>query len=69
MIAELALLRKAVVADLIKDNQDKAFVEEKGREVLTMRRVGSEVMVSGIGRDTGNSNFHLVLVDGWWKTL
>ena len=64
-----SFLRKALVADLIKDNQDKAFVEEKGREVLTMRRVGSEVLVSGIGRDTGNSNLHLVLVDGWWKTL
>ena len=32
VIAELALLRKAAVADLMKDKQDKAFVEEKGRK-------------------------------------
>ena len=32
VIAELALLRKAAVADFMKDKQDKAFVEEKGRK-------------------------------------
>ena len=43
----LASQRKILVADRVKDKQDKSYVEEKKRELLTFRRVEGRILVSG----------------------
>ena len=40
-------IRKNLVTDRVKENQDKAYAEEKGRKLLTIRRRGNRVILSG----------------------
>ena len=43
----LVEIRKNLVTDRVKENQDKAYVEEKRRKLLTIRRRGNRVILSG----------------------
>ena len=43
----LVEIRKNLVTDRVKENQGKAYVEEKGHELLTIRRWGNWVILSG----------------------
>ena len=36
LMNKLVEIRKNLVTDRVKENQDKAYVEEKGRELLTI---------------------------------
>ena len=47
LMNHLVEMRKSLVADRVKDKQDMAYVEEKGREILTLRRRGNRVIMSG----------------------
>ena len=47
LMNHLVEIRKNLVTDRVKENQDKAYVEEKGRELLTIRRRGNRVILSG----------------------
>ena len=47
LMNHLVEMIKSLVADRVKDKQDMAYVEEKGREILTLRRRGNRVIMSG----------------------
>ena len=47
LMNHLVEIRKNLVTDRVKENQGKAYVEEKGRELLTIRRRGHRVILSG----------------------
>ena len=43
----LVEIRKNMVTDRVRENQDKTSVDDKGRELLTIRRRGNRVILSG----------------------
>jgi len=43
----LAVQRRNFIADRVKDKEDMSYVEEKERELLSFRRVGGRIVVSG----------------------
>ena len=47
LMNHLVEIRKNLVTDRVTENQGKAYVEEKGRELLTIRRRGLRVILSG----------------------
>ena len=47
LMNHLVEIRKNLVTDRVKENQGKAYVEEKGRKLLTIRRRGNRVILSG----------------------
>ena len=47
LMNHLVEMRKNLVAYRVKEKQDMTYVEEKGREMLTLRRRGNRVIMSG----------------------
>ena len=47
LMNHLVEIRKNLVTDRVKENQGKAYVEEKRRKLLTIRRRGNRVILSG----------------------
>ena len=47
LLDKLSEMRKNFVADRVRDKQDQAYVEEKGRALLSLNRSGNRVVMSG----------------------
>ena len=47
LMEKLSDMRKDFVADRVRDKQDQAYVEEKGRTLLSFRRSENGVIMSG----------------------
>ena len=47
LMEKLSDMRKNFVADRVRDKQDQAYVEEKGRALLSFRRSENGVIMSG----------------------
>ena len=47
LMNHLVEIRKNLVTDRVKENKGKAYVEEKGRKLLTIRGRGNRVILSG----------------------
>ena len=47
LMEKLSDMRKNFVADRVRDKQDQAYVEEKGRALLSLRRSENGVIMSG----------------------
>ena len=45
LMNHLVETRKNLVTDRVRENQDKTSVEDKGRELLTIRRRGNRVIL------------------------
>ena len=44
LLEKISEMRKNFVADRVRDKQDQAYVEEKGRALLSLRRSGNQVV-------------------------
>ena len=47
LLDKISEMRKNFVADRVRDKQDQAYVEEKGRALLSLNRSGNRVVMSG----------------------
>ena len=66
IVSTLTRLRQVTIADRTQKKQDKRFVEENERPLLSLRRRGAQVVLSGDSKSVKRlqvANSHLVEIN------
>ena len=63
IVSALTSLRQATIADRTQKKQDKRFVEENERPLLSLRRRGAQVVLSKSVKKLQVANSHLVEIN------
>ena len=68
IVSALTSLRQATIADRTQKKQEKRFVEENQRPLLSLRRRGSQVVLSGDAKSVKKLQEAVPILD-WLKEI